>query len=212
MRLIGTYSHKGRDAFTIIYSCRKNGDIYEHDLETTLPYEALKYVNYKFFMRMTPDYHPRPLEAYKMMEKLADEIRVVEQFKAFYFPKYLLFDGKMLEEQLVELMEVHKEFKLRHGSHFSANTNSLEFSSIVKELYRFKIFNNKKFENRFMKTTRRVFEAALSPGRMADDYIELYTPKNSFYVLQQDRMKFFFLCNEIQKPLMVIVRNLDIDA
>lgn len=207
MRLIRTYSVNGQDAFSIVYSCIKRHGIYEHELVTTLPQECLDFVHYSFFCRMTPEYLPGIMEAYKMMEKLANEIRSVQQFRSFYFANFLLFNGKMMEQQLKELLKTQKGFKLQQGKHFCENTRSLEFSVILKELYRFKIFEKKKFTQRFIKGTRKEFEEVLAPGRMSLDYIELYREENEFYCLKQDGMTFYFLCNKQDVPLMTIAHN-----
>lgn len=208
IRLQRTYRQDSKDAFTIIYECRKIGDsIYGHELVTTLPEECLDFVHYRFFCRMTEDYIPTTTEAVRMLNNLSDKLLEEKKFKAFYFHNCLLINGFIGEEQLDSLLKMQKRFTVQPGMHFCSNTRSLEFTVLLKELNRFKIFKKKVFNKRFKAITRKEFEKALIPGRMGLDYIELYIPQNTFFTLFQDHMKYFFLCNEHDIPTMVIAHS-----
>lgn len=208
MELRQTYQHNGKDAFSVHYICEKLGKgLYNHELTTTLPEQCLDHVHHNFFMRMTEDYRPTTTEVCKMLDKLSQEILKVEQFQPFYFPDYLLING-LIEEQLENFFHAQKRITLAPGTHYCASTRSLEFSILTKEMYRFRVFNKKEFERRFIQTTRCNFEGFLGPGRMSLDYIELYNQKNKFFILQQDSSTYFFLCDIDKKPQMIIVNTI----
>lgn len=214
MKVSQIYKHKGKDAFGIIYTCNDIGDkVYDHNLIVSMPGVVLDYLHYRSYCRMTPDYKPSSLEVYRMMEKLSNSILEEEKFNVFHFPEFLLIEGEIEDADFQNLLKTQEEFKFKPDTHLSSQTNSMSFAGFLTEFFRFKLFEKRKFELRFSKISRKVFEKALIPGRMGMDYIELHRiEENEFYTLIQNNIMFYFLCNNSQEPLMVIARNQLVDS
>lgn len=124
--------------------------------------------------------------------------------KLFYYPNYQIFSIFQIQSGYIEeyLNIIKPDIYFEVGKYYSNEANILDFYSIRRMFFTFKLFYPEKF-SLIKKSTRDKFEKHLSE-QAGIEYINLFHPLNHFYECQEEGFVLYFLIqnNDLQ---MVIV-------
>lgn len=125
--------------------------------------------------------------------------------KLFYYPDYLLYNGKdMLESTFFKFVNLGDGFILKPSKYYSRYQESIRFYILVRKFFILKHFHKEIFKEEIQGCSRSEFEQSLLSEESQKEYVDYYAATNNFLRVEETDAELFIMINEGELQMITL--------
>ena len=167
-----------------------------YELVSNIPKELFEYFDEEI-KNLGVSYNKEEKSQEDYLIQVAEIVEKDNRSKQFYYPEYLLYNGKdMFESTFFKFVNLGDGFILQPGKYYSRFYESLRFYVLTRKYHILRQFYNHIFNEAIEECSRSDFEKSLLSESSQQEYIELYAANNKFFRVEETDAELFILTND----------------
>lgn len=196
--------HNGRLCYHLgLY--KKYEDDHEWELVSNLPKELFQHFDKEIkSLGVRHNRDEKSQEDY--LTQVAEIVDMDNRSKSFYYPDYLLYNGKdMFESTFFKFVNLGDGFILHPGKYYSRFHERIRFYILTRKYHIIKHFYNDIFNKEILACSRNDFENSLQSEHSQKEYVDYYAANNHFFKVQETDAELYIMMNENELLMITLI-------